>query len=556
MKKNFEFITKHIQNRRSSKRGRKFVALDFDHRYLRVVAAESGHDQPKIDQVFKVPVPDHVSLLSPVQTGQWIGQVLSKNRLSQRWCVMNVPRSRAIIKPLSLPPIKDEKEIPSMVRFQVEKELPFPADEAVIDYTIETVASIVNQSGVNEDEETMNILVAAVRSSVVDYYEAVATAGNINLQQLCLRPYADHHCLNYCVKEQLTGQHAALIHLAADEAEISVYNDGILSYCRAAPIKTISEESGVKTQQDIINALAVEAMRSFQSVGALKQGAAISHIWIGGDTGLETELAEKITDNLSVPCELLHPFDRLKVKSKIEDRDGFISAVGLALGNYNGHRLPLDFLHPKKPPVERNMARIYTIAGGSAAAAVAVIAIVVGVVKLANAEIELNAVRTVYNDTIKVSKRVEKIEKRLSALSSWTEDHQDWLDHWAYISSLLPSAKNVLISSLNTTANGDISFNVKAKQRSDITQLTTSLRKAGYQIKLGTESAVKDNLNYIYATTVRLTPTDDVIIKVSTLDNPGRPEDDVYQGPESSTSRSNRPSNESRSRSSNRDGRR
>lgn len=548
MKINIEPIKGYIQQRRNSRRGRKFVALDFDHRYLRVVAAESGHTDLKVDKVFKVAVPEHVSLLNAKQAGQWIGQVLAEHRLTQRWCVMNVPRSRAIIKPLSLPPIEDEKEIPSMVRYQVEKELPFPADEAVIDYTIESMAGMVSKSGVSEDEGTMNILVAAVRRSVVEYYQSVAEAGDINLQQLCLRPYADHECLHYCVKEQLSGQHTALIHLAADEAEINVYNNGILSYCRAAPIKTISEESGVRTQQDIINALAVEAMRSFQSVGALRQGAAISHIWIGGDTQLEDELAEKISNNLSVPCELLHPFDRLKVKSEIENRDGFISAIGLALGNYNGHRLPLDFLHPKKPPIERNMARIYSIAGGSVAAAVAAVAIVIGIVKLANAEIELNKVKAVYNDVSKTSKQVEKIEKRLSALSSWTDEQQDWLDHWAYISSLLPSASEVIVSSLSTTANGDISFNVKAKQRSAITQLTTSLRKAGYQIKLGTEAAVKDDLNYIYATTVRLSPTDDVVIKVSTLESPGRPADDVYQGPGSGSgsSRSNRSSGDSR----------
>ena len=52
------------------------------------------------------------------------------------------------------------------------------------------------------------------------------------------------------------------------------------------------------------------------------------------------------------------------------DRDkasGAMSSVGLALGMGDPNGLPFDFLHPKRPPVQRDMRRIRVLVGAAAA---------------------------------------------------------------------------------------------------------------------------------------------------------------------------------------------
>ena len=62
----------------------------------------------------------------------------------------------------------------------------------------------------------------------------------------------------------------------------------------------------------------------------------------------------------------------------------------------------------------------------------------------------------------------------------WQAGGRDWLDHWAYLSSLLPDATEAYVTSLKTYQDGSISFTVKAASKEVLTQLTRRIAAAGY----------------------------------------------------------------------------
>jgi hypothetical protein len=430
-----------------------------------------------------------------------------------------------VLKSVQLPPVDSEREVPGMVRYQVEKELPFSIDEAVVDFTMEDhhhTGSNGNGNGNGNDEshDGQNVLVAAVRNSVVDHYLAVADAAGVKLQQLGLRPYADVRCLEACVASKATQSNVVLVHLTADEAEINVLIKGSLAFSRSAPIKTNGD-----APPDVPGALAVEVVRSLQSVHAIQHGAKIERVWVVGGTGLEADLSKTLSSRLSVPCDQLDAIEALHIKKARVEGDGFITAIGLAIG-HNGLGLPLDFLHPKKPPIERDMKKVRSF-GAVAAAIIFVLAwVLYGVIHIGGLKADRDSLVNEYNQLEKDNRPVKKLGKRVSSIESWVESSNDWVDHWANLSGLFPSAKDVYLTKIQTNPNGTIGLTVKSRSSNVITELSEQLREAGYGVKLGSESTNADDLGYRYSTSVTLTPGAKMEIDVAKIEKVSRPEDD------------------------------
>ena len=112
------------------------------------------------------------------------------------------------------------------------------------------------------------------------------------------------------------------------------------------------------------------------------------------------------------------------------------------------------------------------------------------------------------------------------ALEDWQEQSQPWLDHWANLSAAFPSSKDAYITSLKSNPDRSMSFTVKARSSAVITDLAKRLSKAGYQVKLGSESTADDELGYRHSTSVRVTFESSIAIEVKELKPVPRPADD------------------------------
>lgn len=500
-----------------------FVALDLDSKALRVVYCEPrGAGLPRFRKLAVVPMPSGLDMAEPAAVGQFIGQSLKELGLEGFRVAMDVPRSRAVLKTLTLPAIEDDLELPGMVRYQVEKELPFALDEAVIDFTVES-----RQAPTPGDAASgsITVLVAAVRSNIVDHYIKIAAAAGVELQELGLRPYADLHCLRACIKGQESElQDAVLVHLNADEAEINVLMDGSLAFSRSATMLVPHNEAGEPTASPV-ESLVVEVVRTLQSVRATQRDAKLGHLWVAGDTGLEEPLAEALRQRLKSPCEKLSPVKSLMIRQAPPGANGYVTALGLAIG-HTGSGMPLDFLHPKKPQPIVDVRKQRIRMGAIAVAAAVGLIVGVGMINLMVKNARLNELLAVYNPLDKEKQAVDKIGRKADAIEKWVAQDLKWLDHWANISANFPPAQDAYITSLRTLPNGTISLTVKARSNEVITSMAKQLREAGYDVKLQAESTDNDDLGYRSTVPVTLTPNPKAKIEVEKLKAPPRPADD------------------------------
>ena len=128
-------------SRRAKRRARiqgQVTALDIDGAILRVVQTTPRFSGAKVSRVTAAPLElaQDADRTDPSVLGPAVARALAQLRLKPLSVVMGVPRAQVVLRTMTLPVTVDPRQVASMVHFQVGKDLPFRADEAVIDFKI------------------------------------------------------------------------------------------------------------------------------------------------------------------------------------------------------------------------------------------------------------------------------------------------------------------------------------------------------------------------------------------------------------------------------------
>jgi len=505
--------------------GRRFSAIDFDSRQLRVAEAEATSSGVRILKLVTADMPAGLDMADAQAVGAFIGQTLDQMRLRNTFIIMSVPRGQAVLKPLVLPPVDTTSELAGMVQYQAEKELSFRPDEAVVDFTLESHYGTGQAAGGETEGE--NVLVAAVRRPVVEYYRTIAQAAGTKLLRLGLRPYANVRCVEAYAHDETLAR-VAIVHVTADETEIDVIESGALTFSRSALLKVPPEaEADEAAIREAVGAVATEVARSLQSYLGVERGHKIDAVRVAGGTGIESAVAEELKRRLSIRCERLNPAPALGLEDSGPDASAFVSVLGLALGQAPDATPPFDFLNPKRPVVQRDLRKL-----GVIAAAAAFVLVIVSVVASASlyyyaAESRVGALTEEYNRLKEENHKVGALAKRVETIEGWVRGGRNWLDQWAYLSAVFPSCTETYVTSLKTNLDGSVSFVVKAKNNEAINDLGKRLAAAGYDFKPGQVTTGGDPYGYGYSTTVKIMVKPDMKVDLATVSPVPRPEDDA-----------------------------
>jgi Tfp pilus assembly PilM family ATPase len=505
--------------------GRRFSAIDFDSRQLRVAEAEATSSGIRILKLVTADMPAGLDRADAQAVGAFIGQTLGQMRLRNPCIIMSVPRGQAVLKPLVLPPVDTTSELAGMVQYQAEKELSFRPDEAVVDFTLESHYG-TGQTAAGETEGE-NVLVAAVRRPVVEYYQTIAQAAGAKLLRLGLRPYANMRCVQAYARHE-TRARVAIVHVTADEAEIDVIESGALMFSRSAVLKVPpAAEADEAAIREAVGAVTTEVARSLQSFLGVERGQKIDDLLVAGGTGIEPAVAEELRRRLSIPCERLNPGPSLGLEDCGPDASAFISALGLALGQAPNVMPPFDFLNPKRPIVQRDLRKLGVVA--AAAAFVLAIVTAVGSASLYYyaADSRVDALKEQYKNLNEENRKVAAMAKRVETIEGWVRSGRGWLDQWAYLSAVFPSCTETYVTSLKTNLDGSVSFVVKAKNNEAINDLGKRLAAAGYDFKPGQVITGGDPYGYGYSTTVKIMVKPDMNVDLASVSPMPRPEDDA-----------------------------
>lgn len=488
---------------------RKVLCLDWDKRSLRLLLARVAGGRLEIDDAHSHRVPGGVDIDDPQAMGGLLAQSLALHKITQRRVVVDVPREKAVINRLTIPPTPLD-ELAAAVRFQALKELPFAPDEAQIDYVV-----------LQRDASGMatEVLLAAVRIEVLQRLQATCTAAGLELVRVGLRPYASLGGVRFM--PGMAEKRVLLVDVGPVTTEISVFHGEQISFSRSASVSVpfqageiisddsrvsaLAERAGVELAEQAesaaVNELVVEITRTLQAYRATEANATLDQIVIAGGTGIEPGLSLAVDRRFGLPTTLYDPTGGLGVSpGEAGKLRAFASVLGLAASTTQDSAQGLDFLSPKRPvPPGQSLKRRLRVYG--MAAAIVVVAAAGWVVsQFVSLNRQIGALDKLVNksdgELTRQVKELAQLDVLASEVQLWRDESKSmvWLDHLLQLTRLaIEPGKQMLVSDLEFIGNESKVRMKIAAASSDVAnsfvKQLNEVRAAGkpvYQAKLGT----------------------------------------------------------------------
>ena len=493
---------------------KSIVALDIDGDTLRIAHGSGQGPGARITRFDSVPLELPAEKRDqPEAMGAALKKALETARVKPKEAVIALPRGQVVLRPLQVPMVSDMRELASIINFQISKDLPFRIEDAAVDFKILRALELTPPEG-GEVQKRLDVLVGAVKADVVEYYRTAAKLAGFRLAGLGLRSIATAY---YAMRSVNTDAPFLLVSVRSDEVTLEIVSQGKLVFSRAA----------IVDRENLLKSLQIEVVRSLHSFEGSGGYEPIQQLVVAGGSGLEGEIASTLGESLKVPALVLDPTARLDVRNldKAEAAHA-VAPFGLALSALEPTGLMIDFANPKKPAVQRNTRRTQGLI--LAVAAVAVLFTVLGVrANLVKKRLAIKQqVQAQLTDAEKKQPIYRKLKTQAKSVNGWVAEEQNWLDHLAYLSAVLPAAEEIYVSAFTTTPQHVVRFSVQSKTGELLAELDKKLRAAGYELKPLSITPANDKYGYSFRTTVELTIPKKLKPDITKIKPAPRPADD------------------------------
>ena len=350
--------------------------------------------------------------------------------------VLVVPRGQAVVRDLELPEGTPE-ELASMVRFQVEREVPLPLAEIRYSFVESSRADGKDRVQVAAaNREPLDEAVAALEGA--GWKVAGAVVSSYGLLALHRDP----------------GAAAALVEVSAGEAEILLTEGGRLELSRTASLP----------EGAVADALAEEIERTLRAWTDKAPGRDVGRFMLAGEGAEADALAAALGGRLGKTVAVSGPGD-------LETA----TAAGVCLGLLRGAPIP-DLLNP--PSLKRRFTptRRHRIAGLAAVGLLLLLA--ASQIALGNRRSALEEKRRALRDLEPRAADVLKTSREAARAHQWYRDRNVWLGTLQALRKSVDS-QNLWITGATFDDKGSIRIQGKARDDRHVTAMVTALEKSG-----------------------------------------------------------------------------
>jgi type IV pilus assembly protein PilM len=225
------------------------LGLDIGTRFIKVVEVRLQKGTISVLNAAMRPTPAGVvsnsQILDSTALGRAIRELLVLNRIACRKVVVSLAgQSSVVVRPIDLPRMS-AKELAQTMKFEVERHIPFAADEVVMDY-----APLVDPDDLPEESQ-MKVLLAVAQEELVNNYINTLRVAGLHPVAMDMEILATIRSL-VDIKQEDGGydETVALVDIGACSTDISIVKDGNLTFTRSVPIagdsltEAISEQLG------------------------------------------------------------------------------------------------------------------------------------------------------------------------------------------------------------------------------------------------------------------------------------------------------------------------
>ncbi len=362
--------------------------------------------------------------------------------------ILLIPRGQALLRELELPESTPEELVP-MVRFQVERELPLPLDQVRYSY-VET----------GREGGKVRIQVVAVPRDVLDPALAALEAAGVKVSGAYISSFG-------LLALYRDGEPAALVEVAAGEAEILVVSQGRMEISRTAPL--LDGPSAEFIAQEVDRTLLAYAARA--------PGREVTKVILAGEGAQAADLARDLGVRLSREVALAGPGD-------LETA----TVAGICLGLSRGAAIP-DILNPPVAVRRFRLTRAHRLIG---LAALALIGLVVWSQMAISDRVEdLRRKREQLKTQEPRAVEVQRRSQQTAVAHEWYRHRRTWIRMLETLAQPV-SRENLWLSSTTIEDTGTVRLMGKAREARHVDDYVSSLTKTGIFGSVRIET-VRDN---------------------------------------------------------------
>jgi Tfp pilus assembly PilM family ATPase len=427
----------------------RIVALEWDAREIRVVAANARAGDLSVEQIFSVPLA--AGDAAPGDVAVVAAEITKQHHLSKAPALVALSRAQVDLKPLTLPPAPDD-ELPDMVRLQAMREFTSLGEDWPLDFLPLSA----------EADQPREVLAAAVSPEMVERISQVCQAAGLETSRVVLRPMAT---ASLFARTSQASQHAVrlLVDLLPTEADLTVVVDRRVVFTRTARLG-----GDVLAGPEEVKPLVGEIRRTLAAVHSQLQNRRVEAIYLCGSSPAHATLAARMQEELNLPArtvDLLAPVELGRAKLALPERaERFAALLGLLLDEAQSVGPALDFLHTRKPPPPPSRKRTYALAAAAASSLVLLVALVI-YWQIRTLDKRIAELRKTTGHYAQLDQKIKDAENKLAPFEDWAASDYVLPNELVTLSEKLPKSNEIMFTNLEFRAREDVGRTLRAKAK-------------------------------------------------------------------------------------------
>lgn len=302
----------------------------------------------------------------------------------------------AFLRCASIPMAGGQDKFDTLVRYEIEQNIPFPIDEMVCSShilgdteagdksvmivaakvdQIENIAAAVKQAGFDpEIIDVAPVSLINLLQATPSYDGSCAVLLDIGAKTTSLSIVEGEKVYNRAIPvggNTLTKEIAQLLGCTTDEAEEYKRQNAYVSMGGVTEDEDETLDAVAKVCRSVMTRLHAEISRSINFYRSQQGGSAPSKLYLTGGTALMPQLAEFFQDTLQIEVGFLSPFEAVSVSSSLDastleyDSVYLATTTGLALRFAEKASISINLLPPSITEARKEAARIPFVALGA-----------------------------------------------------------------------------------------------------------------------------------------------------------------------------------------------
>lgn len=257
-------------------------------------------------------------VLQPEAVSRNLRQLLRSAQVRHKKCFLALGKQSVTLRTAQLP-VMPERELREAVRWEAQKHLHFPLEEAVVDYT-----GVREVKG--EDGNKLDVYLAAAQKEVVlGYLEAASMAGLYPVA-VDIETFALYRLLMYLggpAAEEGARQSLLLLDAGVEASSILIAEGGRLGFQRMVPLGGKSDPEDLSRE--------VQRSVDYYFYNSRERESQLRQVWLAGAGSKHGQLLARLRDDLEIEPQVLNPFVHMHVQRKLDSAELANTAPHLAV---------------------------------------------------------------------------------------------------------------------------------------------------------------------------------------------------------------------------------